>query len=472
MANILVIDDDPALNKLIQETLRSMGHTVQKAYTLQEGLNLVRAMSFAVIFLDIYLPDGNGLDLAPELISLSYKPEVVIVTGQSDSSGAELSLDLGAFDYLQKPFGLDEIRLICSRAIEFRESRLQRPEPRHVECEGMVGRGELMNACLQSLAKASAGTHNILITGETGTGKELVAKAVHANSSRSEKNFIIVDCAALKDTLLESTLFGHEKGAFTGAESSREGLVALADGGTLFLDEIGELNMEAQKSFLRLLEEKRFYPLGAKDEKYSDFRLVAATNRDLVEMTLAGEFRTDLYYRICGQEINVPRLRDRPGDVRDLVFYYVERICGRMQIPVKRVYPELIEALAACKWPGNVRELVNVLDESISSFPDDPALHIRHLPKRIRLSLAGGAQGPDSHPAIPDQEKETGFLPEALIDWRTFRRQAIDSAEKKYFRALFSKTGGSVRHMAEMSGLTQARVYDIIKKHGLTGSPS
>lgn len=467
MSDILVIEDDSAISKLIYRTLGQWGHTVYNAYTLQEGLNLARAGSFAVIFLDIYLPDGNGLEAAPDLINLPHKSEIVIITGQREPNGARLAFDTGVFDYLKKPFGLDEIRLTCRRAIEFRESRVKSSNPRVIEYEGIMGTSSQMKDCLKSAAKAAAGQHNILITGETGSGKELMAKSVHLNSFRAEKNFVIVDCAALKDTLLESTLFGHEKGAFTGAEAKREGLVALADQGTLFLDEIGELNIEAQKRFLRLLEEKRFYPLGAKKEQCSDFRLVAATNRDLSEMSRRGEFRTDLYYRICGQEIRIPPLRERSEDIRDLVYYYVEKICSRMEIPVKRVYPELLEAFAGFDWPGNVRELFNTLDEAISSFPQDPALHVRHLPNRLRIALSEGISAKEPGSSLPVQEAAETGLDESLPEWRTFRKQAVASAEKKYFHLLFSRTAGDVKEMASFSGLTRARVYDMIKKHGL-----
>ncbi|MFP3999662.1 MAG: sigma 54-interacting transcriptional regulator, partial [Desulfobacterales bacterium] len=343
-------------------------------------------------------------------------------------------------------------------------------EPKIIECEGIVGSSALMKECLYSMARAAAGGHNILITGETGTGKELLAKAVHQNSPRAEKNFIIVDCAALKDTLLESTLFGHEKGAFTGAEARREGLVSLADGGTLFLDEIGELDLDAQKSFLRLLEEKRFYPLGAKNEYCSDFRLVAATNRDLLEMSRAGEFRADLYYRICGQQLHIPALRERPEDIRDLVFYYVDRICERMNIPVKKIYPEFLEALEGLGWPGNVRELVNTLDEAISSFPEDPALHVRHLPTRIRAVLRNDKRGSTGETGHESCENFNYIDTEKPHDWKSFRKQAVDCAERRYFQALFFKAEGGVKEMAKISGLTQARVYDMIKKHGLAKS--
>ncbi len=467
MAGVLVIDDDAAITRLIEKSLRSLNHEVQQAHTLQDGRKFAAEQVFHVIFLDVVLPDGSGLDVIRELMSLAYRPEIVIITGQNDPGGAELALEKGVFDYLKKPFGINELRLACSRALEFRESRLQKQEPKIIECDGIVGSSALMKDCLYSMARAAAGEHNILITGETGTGKELVAKALHQNSPRAEKNFIIVDCAALKDTLLESTLFGHEKGAFTGAEARREGLVFLADGGTLFLDEIGELDLDAQKSFLRLLEEKRFYPLGAKNERYSDFRLVAATNRDLLEMSRAGEFRADLYYRICGHELHLPPLRERLGDIRDLAFYYVDRICERMNIPVKKIYPEFLEALEGLGWPGNVRELVNTLDEAISSFPEDPALHVRHLPTRIRFILKNEKKGnrPESENIF--HERWDDIDTDNLSDWKSFKKQAVDCAERRFFRALFSKTAGEVKEMAAICGLTQARVYDMIKKHGL-----
>jgi two-component system NtrC family response regulator len=468
MADILVVDDDPPISRMMARALEPLGHAVHPAYTLEEGLRRAGEGSFSAVFLDIFLPDGNGLDWAPEFMALASEPQTVIITGAREVRSAELALKAGVFDYLQKPFAIEEVRLTCTRALEFRESRRSQPAVRLVECDGLVGGSGSLKTCLHAMARASGGLHSILITGETGTGKELLARAVHANSPRAEKSFITVDCAALKDTLLESALFGHEKGAFTGAEVRREGLVALAHKGTLFLDEIGELSLDAQKKFLRLLEGKRFYPLGAKTEVFSDFRLVTATNRELEAMVAAGAFRQDLYYRIRGQEIRLPPLRERREDIRDLVFHYTEKICRRMQIPAKRVYPEFLEALARLDWPGNVRELVNSLDEAISGFPDDPALQIRHLPSRLRIALADldiEAEGPSDGP--PDTQAAAAAAADAHQDWKTVRRRVLDGAEKSYFQTLFHKSNGRVKEMARRSGLTPARVYDLIKKHNI-----
>lgn len=503
MAEILIVDDEAAITRIIAHTLSAADHSIHCAYTLEQGLKTALDKQCEVVILDVVLPDGNGIERIADFMRLPSSPEVVIITGFAEQDGAQLALESGVFDYLQKPFRKNDVMLACTRALEFRLSRLKNPQVRLLQCERIIGKSAVLKNCLEAVASASSCNHSILVTGETGTGKELFAKAIHENSSRAKNNFIIVDCAALKNTLLESTLFGHEKGSFTGAHARHDGLVKLAHQGTLFLDEIGELTLEEQKKFLRLLENKQYYPLGSKRKIQSDFRLVTATNRDLEKMVAQGDFRSDLLYRIRGQQIHLPPLRERKSDIRDLAYHHAEKICKRIPVAPKMIYPEFIEALACFDWPGNVRELVNTLEESISGFPDDLYLQPRHLPTRIRLSIkefetedvpGGGVVGkpswrvpepirPDSTgfglsgPAAPaagnaryntpDMMPDTSNLLDAPPQWKHYRKQAMEMAEKYYFRALFFSNKGRVKDIASLSGITQARVYDLIKKHGI-----
>ncbi len=503
MAEILIVDDEAPITRIIAHTLSAADHSIHCAHTLEQGLKTALDKKCEVVILDVVLPDGNGLERISDFMSLPSSPEVVIITGFAEQDGAQLALESGVFDYLQKPFRKNDVMLACTRALEFRLSRLKNPHVKLMQCESIIGKSAALKSCLEAVASAAACDHSILVTGETGTGKELFAKAIHQNSPRATNNFVVVDCAALKSTLLESTLFGHEKGSFTGAHSRHEGLVKLAHQGTLFLDEIGELTLEEQKKFLRLLEIKQYYPLGSKRKMQSDFRLVTATNRDLEKMVAQGDFRSDLLYRIRGQQIHLPPLRERKSDIRDLAYHHAEKICKRIPVSSKMIYPEFIEALTRFDWPGNVRELVNTLEECISGFPKDLYLQPRHLPTRIRVSIkefetengflgdfagkeslpvpeqipgdVAGSDLPDSAPAIfgnalynvPTMMPDAANLFDDPPQWKEYRRQAMEMAEKNYFRALFSSNRGRVKDIADLSGITQARVYDLIKKHGI-----
>jgi len=466
MARILITDDDPQINRLIEKTLESLDHEIRHAYSLEEAAAMTAVDGFDLVFLDLVLPDGNGLDALPSFMHGADPPEVVIVTGNRDKDGARYALETGVFDYLQKPLDLNAVRLACQRALEFKQLRSERREVKLLKRDAIVGDSPQVEQCLEDTARAAAVDANVLITGETGTGKELIARAIHENSARAANNFIIIDCAALKSTLMESILFGHEKGAFTGAETRQEGRVSQADKGTLFLDEIGELDLEAQKRFLRLLNNKSFHPLGARSPVTSDFRLVCATNRDLEKEVAEGRFRSDLYYRVCGQQIHLPPLRERQSDIRKLVFYYVDRICQRMKIPPKKIYPEFLDALIRYEWPGNIRELINNLDAAIANFPDDSGLLPRHLSAQLRVAILNG-DGPDaSEPAATARRFLDGFsLDGELPLWKGLRQEVLDCLEKQYFKLLVARTGGPAKDMARLSGLTQARIYELFKKY-------
>ncbi len=268
------------------------------ALSIREGLEKVSTGVFDVVFLDVWLPDGNGLEALPQIQQTSYQPEVFIVTGLGDADGAELAINSGAWAYIQKPLSMKNISLQLERALQFREEKTQAKSPVLLRREGIIGNSKAIERCLSKVAYVARRDTNVLVTGETGTGKELFAKAIHDNSLRVRKKFVVVDCASLQKTLVGSMLFGHEKGAFTGAENSREGLIKQADGGTLVLDEIGELPLSVQTEFLRGLQEHRFRPLGSDKEIKSDFRLISTTNRNLKAMVKSRRFRQDLYFRL------------------------------------------------------------------------------------------------------------------------------------------------------------------------------
>ena len=275
MANVLIIDDDRAMCDMLSGRMRDMGHNATYALTLKAGLKQAFSESFDVVFLDVGMPDGNGLEALPKIRETPSSPEVIIITGAGSPDGAELAIKNGAWDYIEKPLSISAMSLPLIRALQYREDTRTLGSPVALDREGIVGNSPPMKACFDLMAQASASDANVLITGETGTGKELFAAAIHKNSPRAEKSFVVVDCATLPETLVESMLFGHEKGAFTGADKAKDGLIKQADGGTLFLDEVGELPLSVQKAFLRVLQERRFRPLGGKREIESDFRLVS-----------------------------------------------------------------------------------------------------------------------------------------------------------------------------------------------------
>ena len=315
MGNILIIDDDQMICETLADAVKGLGHEVSFALTLEDGLRQARKREYDVVFLDVRMPDGNGLQALPKLRETPSMPEIIIITGYGDVRGPELAIRNGAWDYIQKPSSKKEMLLPLIRALQYRQEKKAKKAPMALNMSGIVGSNPLMLTCYDLLAQTAQSDVNVLLTGETGTGKELFARAIHQNSSRSAHNFVVVDCTVLPETLVESMLFGHEKGDFTGADKQQEGLIKQADKGTLFLDEVGELPRVVQKSFLRVLHERRFRPLGSKREIASDFRLLAATNRNLDQMVRQEQFRQDLLYRLRSLTIDLPPLRERKGDI-------------------------------------------------------------------------------------------------------------------------------------------------------------
>ncbi|NMC50191.1 MAG: sigma-54-dependent Fis family transcriptional regulator, partial [Desulfovibrio sp.] len=333
------------------------------------------------------------------------------------------------------------------------------------------------------IAQAANSEANTLITGETGTGKELFARAIHENSTRADGPFVVVDCSILTETLIESVLFGHAKGAFTGAEKKSEGLIRQAHGGTLFLDEVGELPFSMQKAFLRVLQERRFRPVGAKEEESSDFRLVAATNKDLQSMAASGRFRSDLLFRLHTMHIAIPPLRDRDEDIRELTLYYTHFFCRKYNVPLKGFSPEFFDFMLEYDWPGNVRELVNTVENIVVRAGLDPTLYPKHLPPEIRIRAMGGRGGKKAAmgnglPLAEDAEQNIGELrmsttsvprdsaspDDTLIPFDDYKRQT----EKTFFQNLMAVCHADIRQACEISGLGKQSLYRYLRIHGIS----
>ena len=461
MANILIVDDDPGMLSMLTVFLERNGHDAKAVSNLMDGLNKAQAGAFDLILLDVNMPDGCGLDFLPQFREVTSSPEVLIITGKGDKDGAEKAIKSGAWGYIEKTYITRELKLHLTRALEYRaEKNRTEHVPVSLKRENIIGNSPAISKCLDRIAKAAATDISILLTGETGTGKEFFARAIHDNSDRADKSFIVVDCASLPESLIESTLFGHVKGAFTGAAEAMDGLVKLADGGTLFLDEVGELPLQLQKTFLRVLQERRFRPVGASGEIFSDFRLVVATNRNLEEMVQEGIFRQDLLFRLQAFSIQLPPLRERLEDIKELTAHFIRIICERYHKEIKGFGPDFITTLSSYDWPGNVRELFQALEQAYTLAFNSPTLFTNHLPEKIRICQARTAVS---------ATKTSSVLPVVKPPANTLQpfQEAKDSFEKEYLDSILSLTNANITAASKIAGLSRTHFYRLLTKHNL-----
>ena len=480
---ILIIDDDIEFCETMESLVRRMDHHCVTAQTLKEGTDYLQCHTVDVVFLDVRLPDGNGLTALPLIKKSPSEPEVIILTGQGDPDGAELAIQGGVWDYLVKPTSIKQTRLSLTRALKYHgEKRAETPVALNVD--NIIGSSPAMRKCFDLVAKAAVSNSQVLITGETGTGKELFARTIHENSPRAGNNFVIVDCASLTETLLESTLFGHKKGAFTGADADRTGLIKVADGGTLFLDEVGDMPLSIQRSFLRVLQEKRFRPVGQTQEVTSDFRLIAATNRNLEEMVEKGSFRRDLLFRLWAINLELPPLQDRKGDIKRLTLFFIDRLCEEYAVPNKGFDSDFFDTLCAYHWPGNIRELFNVLEMTFITSGRTRTIYAMDLPSNIRIKVAkaslnlGALDAPKA--LAPDEDANpqvARILTETAAEVKEHFKNRIPEIkelkgimEEQYLRELIRHTGGNAKKVMQISGLSKSHFYTLLKKKEISVS--
>ena len=448
-ARVLVVDDERSMQEFLEIFFRSEGYEVVTAGDVQSARLHLEGDEFDVVITDIKMPDGSGLDLLHAAHELSPETMLIMITAFASTETAIAAMKQGAYDYITKPFKVDEIRIVVEKALEkkllFSENRRLRSELRsQVRDRSIVGSSQVMQHVYDLIAQIANTKANVVITGESGTGKEMVARAIHEGGERCSRPFVVVNCAAIPENLLESELFGHVKGAFTGAVRSKTGLFEAAGGGTLFLDEVGELPLSLQVKLLRAIQEKTFRRVGATRDQSADVRIVAATNRLLDEDVKAGRFREDLYYRLNVIEIPLPPLRERPDDIALLVGHFIEKYARELGKEVTDCSEEAMQKLFRYRFPGNVRELENVIERAVAlsrettigleSLP--PALLNPPLPGRTTIIPP---EGVDLDSLM--EEYERSLLLEALIPARGVKKKAAQllGISFRSFRYRFEK---------------------------------
>jgi DNA-binding NtrC family response regulator len=452
-ARVLVVDDDRSLLEALVGALQSMGFEVVGESEPDRGLARVGSWQPDVALFDLNMPRMNGEELTIQALRVLPDLPVILLTGFGTIQGAVHAMRIGAYDYLTKPFDLLEIELTLQKALDHREQRrryhlLAETMGRVGEFGGIVGDSAAVRR-LKELIAAVAGTDStVLVTGESGSGKELVAGAVHTTGVRHEKPFVTVDCAAIPDTLLESELFGHVKGAFTGAHKDRAGYFEAAVDGTVFLDEIGEIPLLLQKKLLRVLEQKTFTRVGESRQRETRARIVAATNRNLGKEVEAGRFREDLFYRLNVIEIPIPPLRERVEDIPVLVHHYLHRLNRKLNRTVESVSPAALDLLIRYQWPGNVRELVHLL-EQVMTFHNLSVLSVEHLPRYL---TAAASQ------SLPAQT------------YHEFKEELLREAGRRYFTALLVHFQGNITQVADYAGVNRRHIHRLLLLWGLDSS--
>lgn len=484
MARVLVVDDEGLMRTMVQVVCNRMGHEALLAGSIQEALGMV-AEPVDVVLLDVWLPDGNGLEYQADFAHLPGNPDVVVITGNGDGDNAEAALRSGAWEFLTKPLQMRDIEQCLKQVLQFRQNRTPASDELVVDSGHILGSGQGISRALKLLAQAAKSDVNVLLLGETGVGKELFARALFRNSTRAAKPFITVDCASLPETLVESHLFGHSRGAFTGADRARDGLLLAADKGTLFLDEVGDLPQPMQGVFLRALEQRRFRPVGEVREVSSDFRLVAATNKNLELMAKENSFRSDLLYRLQGITIVIPPLRERLDEIPALARQAIARFCLGSDQREKILSDDALGMLLEYAWPGNVRELIHCIQRACLTAGKGDLLLPVHLPTHMRVdcvrrrmgqaaSLPGSAGELASSVAVAPGiaascglsmqdatgQDMAGQNPPSLREWKL-------QAERAYVRQVWDLSGEDVRKAAEVAGIPRGHWYELMKKIGL-----
>lgn len=456
---VLVVDDDPYLTTQLRKLLESDELSVDTVSSAQEALTTLGSADYSVLITDLRMPGMGGMDLIREVAQRRLMVTTIVTTAFGSIDRVVEAMRLGAYDFLTKPIDPTNLKLVMDRALRQRALqdevlKLRQQLKENYSFNNIISRSPKMHSIFELVRHISGTTSTILIEGETGTGKELIAKAIHYSSEDRHGNLVAINCAALPETLLESELFGHERGAFTSAEARRKGRFELADKGTIFLDEIGDVSPAMQAKLLRVLQEKRFERVGGHESLEVDVRVVAASNKNLEKEVREGRFREDLFYRLNVIKIDIPPLRERPEDIPLLITHFLNKYARTNELP-KKFAPEAMELLLGYKWPGNVRELENAIERAAVTSVGD-SINMEKLPPRVTGS--------------PDEEK-----PRFEIDLKHplpfYLKQATEQIEKQYILKALEKSRGNVGRCAELCGLSRRSVSGKISQYEIDKYP-
>ncbi|MFO7775641.1 MAG: sigma-54 dependent transcriptional regulator [Candidatus Hydrogenedentota bacterium] len=449
-AKILIAEDDATQREIIEDILSQDGHEVDAVESAPAALEAVEADFYHILLTDLRMPGMDGLELLRRVKGVQPDVEVIVMTAYASVSTAVTAMKEGATDYLAKPFDKEQLLVVVNKTLDRMELRQENRQLRELVTQAsslgnIIGESESMQAVFRIAQRAVPIDSTVLITGESGTGKELVARYIHFAGPRKEEPFIVVNCAAIPDTLVESELFGHEKGAFTGAEASRQGKFEVANSGTIFLDEIGDMRMESQAKLLRVVQDGVVERIGATQSRQVDVRVIAATNQNLREKVAEGVFREDLYFRLEVLPIRMPPLRERARDLPLLIAHFREKLSQRLGRPAPGFSPDAVAAMRAYAWPGNVRELENTL-EQLFILSDSETITADDLPAKLQ-EQAHGASGGFSLP------------PDGVV---------LEDLEYEFIRQALDRSGGQIKEAAELLGISYKTLQYRLKKHDIS----
>jgi len=458
---ILVIDDEAVVCNSCRRVLEEEGYRVDCRQDPRAGLQAAVSGEYDLILLDVVMPEMDGLEVLKELRGSGVESGVVIITGYATVETAVAAMKQGAEDYLSKPFTPDELVVVIQKVLEcsamFRENQALRRELRlHQGFEGIIGESRCMEKVFAVIRRVAPTDGTVLITGESGTGKEMVAHAIHRLSKRRDRPFLACDCSALAPALLESELFGHVKGSFSGAIATKKGLFEAADGGTLFLDEVANISLETQGKLLRAIEARSIKKVGEAREQEVDIRLIAATNRDLEKRVAEGKFREDLWYRLNVVPVYLPPLKERTGDIPKLAVIFLERFRQKNEVSVRSFSPEAMRVMEGYAWPGNVRELKNVVAR-LAILCDVERIEPQHLPPEL-----GQTRGEQVFSELPHSWDEFKDLKQQMRD------AAVSDLERRFLVEALQRSGGNVTQAAEAVGMQRTNFHALMRKHGLS----
>ena len=477
---ILIADDDNSIRFVLEKALQKEGYRTLSARNGKETVNLLRSEAIDAIFLDIFMPDVNGLDLIEELRGISKTASIIIITAHGTTQTAIEAAKRHAYDYVTKPFDLKEIIALVSRSVYAADqARAAMTEdsstqdivtPQNGDDVGtqIVGESDAMHVIYLTVGRAAISDETVLIMGESGTGKESIAKAIHQNSRRADEAFVVVDCSAIPSDLIESALFGHVKGAYTGADTARQGKFEQADRGTIFLDEVGELPIEVQMKLLRVLQEREVEPIGANEIRKIDVRVVAATNRRLDLAIQEGAFREDLFYRLNVVSIFLPPLRERKEDIPDLVDFFMSRFAQDYSQSKGTISPEAFKLLMAYDWPGNVRELENTLKRALVMCAGQVLLP-EHFPELSGSAVSSATKVPtgfESRLAALMSERVEEFIESGTASGYLHAEIRV-AVEKPLFECILQRTGWNRRKAAEILGINRNTLHSKMEEYGI-----